>query len=124
MYSRYVSYSPPCIAIRIVFVTWCIRSSPTDNALLQTHYRQQGHSTLLAKHESTVIQSGCVKSLAHFLYTLELVDDGIDVSNVVPAQESLRTGEDDRLGIDRLRLPEEVGVKELSGNHQRSQDHR
>ena len=28
MYSRYVSYSPPCIAIRIVFVTWCIRSSP------------------------------------------------------------------------------------------------
>ena len=29
MYSRYVSYSPPCIAIRIVFVTWCIRSSPT-----------------------------------------------------------------------------------------------
>ena len=23
MYSRYVSYSPPCIAIRIVFVTWC-----------------------------------------------------------------------------------------------------
>ena len=29
MYSRYVSYSPPCIAIRIVFVTWCIRSSPS-----------------------------------------------------------------------------------------------
>ena len=27
MYSRYVWYSPPCIAIRIVFVTWCIRSS-------------------------------------------------------------------------------------------------
>ena len=31
MYSRYVSYSPPCIAIRIVFVTWCIRSSPNCN---------------------------------------------------------------------------------------------
>ena len=31
MYSRYVSYSPPCIAaIRIVFVTWCIRSSPIE----------------------------------------------------------------------------------------------
>ena len=31
MYSRYVSYSPPCIAIRIVFVTWCIRSSPNHD---------------------------------------------------------------------------------------------
>ena len=30
MYSRYVSYSPPCIAIRIVFVTWRIRSSPSN----------------------------------------------------------------------------------------------
>ena len=33
MYSRYVSYSPPCIAIRIVFVTWCIRSSPRRHQL-------------------------------------------------------------------------------------------
>ena len=35
MYSRYVSYSPPCIAIRIVFVTWCIRSSPNLYQLIK-----------------------------------------------------------------------------------------
>ena len=35
MYSRYVSYSSPCIAIRIVFVTWCIRSSPSKQGIIK-----------------------------------------------------------------------------------------